>query len=1146
VRRTALLPALLVSVFWMALAPAPASAVEAHSFDPALSLRGDCSTSAFDEVPDPGLCPIPPGVAGIDHPPNAFEQPCGVATDSHGDIYVASAGLGTGFDPNGRIDVFDPQGRYLTEVKDEFGPCSLAVDSVGNLFVTESNTKDAVRFQPDSYPPSSSTSYTPRFIVHEPDPTDGGGGVNTSAHSLAIDPSNDHLYVGIGPRILEYEAAASGQGLLREDIGFGLIHFGAGIGVYGNTHQVYSTAFEEGERVEILDPAGTAIECEIDGSETPEGGFGGDGRAPIAVDQSNGEVYVGDIEPAGHESVDQFSRNCEYIGQLQHSLRREPVGDLGSGLAVDAPCLQSPNEICGTKTYESPNAGNLYVAQGRTAANYHLYAFKPKSSGPPEVQAQAPTGVGAGQATLTAKLNPHGLDTHYHFQYITQADYEADGGEYGAGALNVPTPDLDAGTGGAFAPVSVPVSGLQPQTAYRFRLLASNCEAVEAIPGECLTTGEGPPGGEGQDSTFRTYSGETGLPDHRAYELVTPSDTNGRIPTMSEEGRNTEDGFDSRLVSGDGESVVFGTEGGSIPALGGGGFHDTYEALRTPGGWQSYFSGLGPAQAEAPSIGGIAPDHTLAFWGVENDRGSLAAGNYLRLSGGSVEPIGLGDFGEDLQARGKWITAGASRIVFTAGTPDQEAIYDRSLGGPTELLSVLPGGQAAPAQYQGTAADGSAVAFAAQGNLYVRLDGTETVQAAAGTPVYGGLSAHGDRIVYLVTAESLQSEAPLRGEIFTCRVRAGACAGPGAGAEPTRVGSGDESILVNFSADGSHVYFVSPQQLDGGKGEPGGQNLYVWNAAGESVHFVATLTDRDVAGQPGHSCSTCPTDGLGLWVQGPANPDKWTNGGPGTDPSRTDDDGAVLLFESRARLTGYENAGFAEVYRYDATSAELSCLSCSPSGEVAHSDALLQTPPGGFLVNVPPVNNLAVLGNLSPDGRRAYFQTADRLSLADTDRKQDVYEWEAAGEGTCDVDAPGYVQSAAGCVYLISSGQSPDQDYLYGVTPSGSDVIFESSDTLVPQDPDRTPSLYDARVGGGFPPPQPPPGECLGEACQPAALAPPQLTPGTSGPPKAGNPKPHRRCRGAKARRHRRCRRPHHKRHRRQHHRTRPSHGATG
>src|SRR4051812_28226515 len=91
-----------------------AIAAETHAFNPALSLTGGCGTSQLDEIRDPGLCPIPPGVAGVDHPSAAFNDPGGIATDAHGNIYVSSTGpVGAG---QGRIDVFDPEGSFITEI----------------------------------------------------------------------------------------------------------------------------------------------------------------------------------------------------------------------------------------------------------------------------------------------------------------------------------------------------------------------------------------------------------------------------------------------------------------------------------------------------------------------------------------------------------------------------------------------------------------------------------------------------------------------------------------------------------------------------------------------------------------------------------------------------------------------------------------------------------------------------------------------------------------------------------------------------------------------------------------------------------------------------------------------------------------------
>jgi hypothetical protein len=91
---------------------------------------------------------------------------------------------------------------------------------------------------------------------------------------------------------------------------------------------------------------------------------------------------------------------------------------------------------------------------------------------------------------------------------------------------------------------------------------------------------------------------------------------------------------------------------------------------------------------------------------------------------------------------------------------------------------------------------------------------------------------------------------------------------------------------------------------------------------------------------------------------------------------------------------------------------------------------------------------------------------------------------------------------------LISSGQSAHDNYLFGVSESGDDAFIYTSDLLTPQDGDETPSVYDVRVKGGFPPPSSNGAECLGEACQPAAVAPDDPTPASAGFQGAGNVKP--------------------------------------
>ena len=96
--------------------------------------------------------------------------------------------------------------------------------------------------------------------------------------------------------------------------------------------------------------------------------------------------------------------------------------------------------------------------------------------------------------------------------------------------------------------------------------------------------------------------------------------------------------FDTLLASPDGKSVLFGAEGGSLPTLGGGGFHDVYESVRGEGGWQSHFAGVDGTEAERPgNAGGASPDHGYSFWVVDEEgRGSLPKGNYLRFADGEL------------------------------------------------------------------------------------------------------------------------------------------------------------------------------------------------------------------------------------------------------------------------------------------------------------------------------------------------------------------------------------------------------------------------------------------------------------------------------------------------------------------------------
>jgi hypothetical protein len=350
------------------------------------------------------------------------------------------------------------------------------------------------------------------------------------------------------------------------------------------------------------------------------------------------------------------------------------------------------------------------------------------------------------------------------------------------------------------------------------------------------------------------------------------------------------------------------------------------------------------------------------------------------------------------------------------------------------------------------------------------------ISSEPGAIVFGGISNDGDQVVYLRWSGTDPSSK--LGDVFSFDVESG---------QTTRLTSDASSFIVNVSADGSHVYFVSPSQLDGSNGTVGANNLYVWD--GSSTTFIAELDAGDVG-----------TNAFSLrhWVNtiGAAQQAEANRGGPAQDPSESTPDGKVFVFESRANLTGYDSGGLAEVYRYDSRApigSRLACVSCASDGGPAVSDAKLEfnAADSVFTGVKVPLEDLADVDNITVDGESVYFETSDALVEGDEDGLQDVYQWRA------------------GELSLVSYGHSGSDDWLYGVSPDGHDVFFTSSDPLVTAKEGATPAIYDARVDGGFPSPGVAGIGCEGEACQgqPAPL-PPLSAPASAGFQGAGNPGP--------------------------------------
>ncbi len=1102
-----LMPAVCVGTLLFVALPASAAA-ETHAFDPVLSLTGSCLESAvgeIDPVPDPG-CPE-------DHPVAPFNEPRAVATDSYGDIYV-----GTGEGEAGRIDVFSPAGNFITEVFDDLLPSALAIDSEGNLYVgnsfsTSERQEDYVRFDPTEYEPAEEKiayGKAPKLVVNC-----GCTGVGPSIDiDRSLDPQDaDRLFLKLSTVAIGVFKPATEDNKFIENISIpekaedlaafavdsahnriyiaDRVHFGPGI-----------TETEAVIQVLELD-APHALLFQVKGTAVPAGKFA---PGSVAVDEGSGHFFAYDA-PA--HKVYEFDEDGNYLSTIEHGFKQVFSAKIG----VDNGSNSPNGALNTTERY-------LFVPSHPVGLG-HSFAFGPPNNGEPKVESTSFSTVGEAEAELEAAIEPFGLPTHYTFEYLTTQKYQEQGNSFASAQL-AGEGTIPAGN----SPIDVAaVAGeLAPGTRYRFRVFAENAKGSDEEEVEFATypAAEAPPACA--NDPLRTGFSAL-LPDCRAYELVTPTNTNGHpIYALPRDSGGLS--FPTRAASPSGGAVAFLVEGGAIPGFEGnsGLFGDPYLATRGSAGWQT--SAAGPDGAEAATLqpGSVSPDQRYSFWGTTGGSKATAPGqnNFLRYPDGNSELVGRGSLGEDPNAGGKAISEDGTHGLFTSSMHLEEdappagtqALYDRTIDPvtaveQTHVVSLLPGNETPEAGkaafYIGASLDGVGVAFRIANTLYLRFDNEETYELGENV-TFAGIAEGGARAFYLEGGKLWRFDAT---------------------SEERTEFSSVPVTPVNVAADGNTAYFVSKSVLipepnpNGAMAKVGQENLY--RSEEGAISFLATVSKRDVEGEN----LNFPFDGLGVWTYAVQN------GRAAVEASRTTPDGGVLLFQSRADLDGYDPQGHSEIYRYDFVANTLDCLSCNPTLAPAASDATLQAISQGPLQDTLPLQSFADTRNLRADGNRAFFQSSEALVPADLDGLQDVYEWEAQGIGSC--SRPG------GCLYLISSGASPRPNYLFALSDSGDDAFILTPDLLLgAQDPDETPSIYDARVGGGFPPNTGTPPECLSEPCAPPP-PPARSSLASSVFEGAGNVAPKKKpCRKSATAAKRRCGR-HHKHHRHHKRNSKPS-----
>jgi hypothetical protein len=671
------------------------------------------------------------------------------------------------------------------------------------------------------------------------------------------------------------------------------------------------------------------------------------------------------------------------------------------------------------------------------------------------------TDVHADTGVLNASINPGGGNTVYHFEIGPTVAY----------GTSLPAVEPSVGSGLEYVDVNTVARGLSAGTTYHYRIVATNAQDTVEGPDRTFTTfpfisllEDSCP-----NALVRKQTSAALLPDCRAFELASAADQGGYdVESDLVPGQSPLAGYPA--ASGP-SRVLYSVHFGAIPGtdhptnLG----LDPYVATRGEDGWTTEYVGV-PANSApgaepfgSPLLGADATLTSFAFGGptiCDPCFSNGSTGIPIRVAGGALiqgmagslpvaNPEPAGQIDRAFSADGSHFLFGSTQKFEPDGNSGEVSIYDRDLAtGVTRVVSKTPGGATmtgAGIAELDVSDDGSRVLIGqltgtdAEGNayyhLYMNVGGSNstidlTPTASAGA-LYNGMSPDGSRVL-LTTRDGLPGDGDTSADLYRAdvgtanatltRVSTGTegtgdgnlCAPPGDWNTPAGGPNCDVVPVAGgggVAGDGT-AYFFSPEKLDGAANGTAGQpNMYVARP-GSAPRFVATLE----VGNPVIS------DG----VSAAATRD--------TADFQVSRNGAFAVFHSELPLTGYDNNGHSEIYRYAAAGDELDCASCAPTGVRATGDATLARHGSSLTV----------------DGR-VFFTSLEPLAPRDLNGKLDAYEWEK------------------GKVDLVSTGSSQFDSGLLSVSDDGVDAYIFTHEVLAPQDKNGTlMKVYDAREKGGF------------------------------------------------------------------------------
>ena len=472
---------------------------------------GNCATvpADCDQTPQNGLAF---DASGTDS--QVAVDNSGTATD--GNIYVTQAHLDL-------IDVFAADGHYLGQLTKAGtttfnDSCGVTVDASGAVYVGTFGNGKVFKFVPSANPPLN-TDHT----------TSSQGFINVCGVAAGAGPSAGSLFL-----------TRFTQSVSKLDIASGalqyVVHPSSSITVSVNS--INGHAFVAGFSGEISEydasgPAATLIST-TPATTTGLASTGASDRLYVAsgtdIDVYGPPVPLPDVVTSPAAITDLDSATLKGTVNPNGVTVDECFFEWGSTKTYGeiSPCAESSAQIGTGAAPVSVYANIAGLATEGVVYHYRLVAKNVNGTAEgsdrafttPDEPVIGDTWVQEvvfSQATLKAEINPKNTATTYRFEWGPDTSYGNS------------TPEISLGSGDTDQTIGFTLGGLDPDTTYHYRVVATNTlGTIESQDRTFITYAlPDPPNTGCPNQAFRADLPSAHLPDCRAYEMVTPLDKGG-------------------------------------------------------------------------------------------------------------------------------------------------------------------------------------------------------------------------------------------------------------------------------------------------------------------------------------------------------------------------------------------------------------------------------------------------------------------------------------------------------------------------------------------------------------------------------------------------------------------------------------------